>query len=67
MILQRPVQHVYPLEVCAEEVSDVPASELTIERVVDEVSPPTDDVPRRSRRTAVVEAGDRIYGCITTC
>jgi hypothetical protein len=62
--IQRPIQHLYPLEICPQEMPDKSSLDSVCETVVESVSPPSppDGVRTRSRRSAALEARNKILG-----
>jgi hypothetical protein len=71
VILQRLIQHLCPLDVCSDNVSDVGSSpDSTDSQVEEEEGLPAPSVegfslPGRSRRTAATEVADKILECVT--
>ena len=72
--LHRPLQHVYPLKVCDDALSDAHPDRdiMTCQPADVGVDVPTSTAPdnsnsasRRPRRAAAVHARDRILGCLT--
>ncbi len=61
--LRRPLQHIYPLEVCDESQhsQDVRPCDDALEKPIIKTQP---TIPKRPVRKAATQARDQIWGCI---